>query len=152
MGNRQLQQVRLALALIIFHPPPLLLLDEITTHVDFATVQALARALKRFTGAIVLITHDRWFSRVVIERESVRDASGELDAGAADSDGGDASSSSDDDEDGEDSGGGGARPRGRTYRVGNGKLKLMEKGMQGYVGIVERKLERRRRELEALQA
>lgn len=39
--------------------------------------------------------------------------------------------------------------KGKTWRVGAGKIKLMEKGMQGYVGIVERKLERRRREAEA---
>jgi ATP-binding cassette, subfamily F, member 3 len=53
------QKVRLALALIVFKPPQLLLLDEVTTHVDAPTVEALARALKKFEGAIVLITHDR---------------------------------------------------------------------------------------------
>lgn len=38
--------------------------------------------------------------------------------------------------------------RGRTYRVGAGKVKLLEKGMKGYVGIVERKLERERKRRE----
>ena len=35
------------------------LLDEITTHVDAPTIQGLARALRNFTGGIILITHDR---------------------------------------------------------------------------------------------
>jgi ATP-binding cassette, subfamily F, member 3 len=53
------QKVRLALGLIVYKPPQLLLLDEVTTHVDAPTVEALARALRKFEGAIVLITHDR---------------------------------------------------------------------------------------------
>jgi len=40
------QKVRLALALIVFHPPTLLLLDEVTTHVDAPTIEAIGRALK----------------------------------------------------------------------------------------------------------
>ncbi|KAJ7831894.1 P-loop containing nucleoside triphosphate hydrolase protein [Mycena leptocephala] len=126
------QKVRLAIALIVFIPPPLLLLDEVTTHVDFPTIQALAQALKTFTGAIIIITHDRWFSRVVIEGESLRHAAPDDDASE--------DSSSEEDEDDNDT------PPGKTYRVGGGKLKLMEKGMAQYVGIVERKLARKKRE------
>ncbi|KAJ6616249.1 P-loop containing nucleoside triphosphate hydrolase protein [Mycena sp. CBHHK59/15] len=126
------QKVRLAIALIVFIPPPLLLLDEVTTHVDFPTIQALARALKTFTGAIIVITHDRWFSRVVIEGESLRHA-------APDDDASDDASSTDEDEDS-------GAPPGKTYRVGGGKLKLMEKGMAQYVAYVERKLARKKRE------
>ncbi|KAF8213955.1 P-loop containing nucleoside triphosphate hydrolase protein [Mycena galopus ATCC 62051] len=125
------QKVRLAIALIVFLPPPLLLLDEVTTHVDFHTIQALATALKTFTGAIIIITHDRWFSRVVIEGESLRHAAQD-DAVSEDS------SSEEDEED--------ASPPGKTYRVGGAKLKLMEKGMAQYVGIIERKLARKKRE------
>ncbi|KAJ6482821.1 P-loop containing nucleoside triphosphate hydrolase protein [Mycena vitilis] len=123
------QKVRLAIALIVFIPPPLLLLDEVTTHVDFPTISALAQALKTFTGAIIIITHDRWFSRVVIEGES-RHASPNKDAS-------DDSSSEDDDD---------TTSPGKTYRVGGGKLKLMEKGMAQYVALVERKLARKKRE------
>ncbi|KAJ7167528.1 P-loop containing nucleoside triphosphate hydrolase protein [Mycena filopes] len=126
------QKVRLALALIVFVPPPLLLLDEVTTHVDFPTIQALGRALKSFTGAIVIITHDRWFSRVVIEGESPRHA-----APSDDADDSDEPSSSDEDDEG-------GSPPGKTYRVGGGKLKLMEKGMAQYVAFVERKLARKK--------
>ncbi|KAJ7734035.1 P-loop containing nucleoside triphosphate hydrolase protein [Mycena maculata] len=125
------QKVRLAIALIVFIPPPLLLLDEVTTHVDFPTIQALAQALKTFTGGIIIITHDRWFSRVVIEGESLRHA-------APDDDASDYSCSEDEDDP--------STPPGKTYRVGGGKLKLMEKGMAQYVAFVERKLARKKRE------
>ncbi|KAJ6561577.1 P-loop containing nucleoside triphosphate hydrolase protein [Mycena vulgaris] len=125
------QKVRLAIALIVFIPPPLLLLDEVTTHVDFPTIQALAAALKTFTGGIIIITHDRWFSRVVIEGESLRHAT-------QDDEESDDSSSEDEDDV--------TTPPGKTYRVGGGKLKLLEKGMAQYVAFVERKLARKKRE------
>lgn len=35
------------------------LLDEVTTHVDAPTIQAIAVALRTFTGGIILVTHDR---------------------------------------------------------------------------------------------
>lgn len=114
------------------------MLDEVTTHLDFSTIKALSRALKTFEGGIVLITHDRWFSRVVVERETFKAASGIDDDDAEDED-----EESDSDLDGD-----GAPKKGLTYRVGNGGIKLMEKGMQGYVGIVERKIARKLREQE----
>ncbi|GAA5970859.1 hypothetical protein JCM3765_006106 [Sporobolomyces pararoseus] len=131
------QKVRLALARLAYRPPHLLLLDEVTTHLDFSTIKALSRALKSFEGGIVLITHDRWFSRVVVERETFRTASGIDDE------------EEEEEEEDSDSEGEGARKKGLTYRVGNGGIKLMEKGMAGYVGIVERKLARKLREQEA---
>ncbi|BGP24160.1 iron complex transport system ATP-binding protein [Rhodotorula toruloides] len=127
------QKVRLALALIVFRPPPLLLLDEVTTHLDFSTIKALSKALKSFSGGIVLITHDRWFSRVVVEGETFQAASG----------------IEDEDEEVEeeasrDSVEEGAAKRGQTFRVGRGGIKLIEQGMAGYVASVERKLAMRR--------
>ncbi|BGO96387.1 iron complex transport system ATP-binding protein [Rhodosporidium toruloides NP11] [Rhodotorula toruloides] len=125
------QKVRLALALIVFRPPPLLLLDEVTTHLDFSTIKALSKALKSFSGGIVLITHDRWFSRVVVEGETFQAASGIEDEEEEEAE------SSDSEEEG-------AAKRGQTFRVGRGGIKLMEKGMAGYVASVERKLAKRR--------
>ncbi|KAL4989192.1 P-loop containing nucleoside triphosphate hydrolase protein [Aspergillus falconensis] len=61
------QLVRLALARIIWNTPHLLVLDEITTHLDFHTVTALASALSTFRGAILLVSHDRFMVRAVIE-------------------------------------------------------------------------------------
>ena len=59
--------MRLALARTVWNRPQLLILDEITTHLDFHTVTALATALSTFNGAILLISHDRFFVRTVIE-------------------------------------------------------------------------------------
>ncbi|KAJ5378563.1 hypothetical protein N7509_011682 [Penicillium cosmopolitanum] len=61
------QLVRLALARIVWNAPQLLVLDEITTHLDFHTVTALATALSSFDGAILLVSHDRFLIRSVIE-------------------------------------------------------------------------------------
>ncbi|GAA5910406.1 ABC-F family ATP-binding cassette domain-containing protein [Sporobolomyces salmoneus] len=133
------QKVRLALARLVYRPPHLLLLDEVTTHLDFSTIKALSRALKSFEGGIVLITHDRWFSRVVVERETFKAASG-----IEDDDDGEEEQESDSDTEGERGG-----KKGLTYRVGNGGMKLMEKGMAGYVGLVERRLARRLKKQEA---
>jgi ATP-binding cassette subfamily F protein 3 len=127
------QKVRLALALIIFKPPQLLLLDEVTTHVDAPTVEALAKALNKFEGAIVLITHDRWFSRVVVEGTSFKTLRWEHGDDISDDD--DQSDVSDGDEKMTKG------PR-RTYHVGNGHVKELPRGMVQYVELVERRLEK----------
>lgn len=59
--------MRLAIAKVIWNSPHLLVLDEITTHLDFHTVTALATALSSFNGAILLVSHDRFLVRSVIE-------------------------------------------------------------------------------------
>jgi ATPase subunit of ABC transporter with duplicated ATPase domains len=71
------QLVRLALALILWKMPQLLVLDEITTHLDFYTVTALSHALSEWNGAILLVSHDRFMIRRVIEGEKAE--SGEED-------------------------------------------------------------------------
>ncbi|KAM0747556.1 P-loop containing nucleoside triphosphate hydrolase protein [Meredithblackwellia eburnea MCA 4105] len=133
------QKVRLALALLVFHPPALLLLDEVTTHVDAPTIESLAKALKNYEGGIILVTHDRYFSRIVVEGSSPRQILAEADDGTPDEDSG-SDSSIDEDDSGE-----GKKPPGQTWRVGAGTIKKMDKGMAQYVGIVERKLEKRRK-------
>ncbi|KAJ5725113.1 uncharacterized protein N7483_006470 [Penicillium malachiteum] len=71
------QLVRLALARIVWSAPQLLILDEITTHLDFHTVTALATALSSFNGAILLVSHDRFLIRAVVEGK--RDTEHKLD-------------------------------------------------------------------------
>lgn len=61
------QLVRCELARLFWSRPHCLILDEITTHLDFDTVTALRDALRGWPGAVVLISHDRWFLRGVIE-------------------------------------------------------------------------------------
>ncbi len=52
---------RIALARLLLDPPELLLLDEPTNHLDVEGVDWLARHLAARRGAMVVVTHDRWF-------------------------------------------------------------------------------------------
>ena len=62
------EKARLALALIVYQRPNLLLLDEPTNHLDIEMRQALAQALQDFTGAMVIVSHDRHLLRVSCDR------------------------------------------------------------------------------------
>ncbi|MBF1992409.1 ABC-F family ATP-binding cassette domain-containing protein [Staphylococcus schleiferi] len=55
------QKTRLSLAQMLLSEPDLLLLDEPTNHLDMATTEWLEDYLKYFKGAIVIISHDRFF-------------------------------------------------------------------------------------------
>ncbi|MGX1310733.1 macrolide transport system ATP-binding/permease protein [Streptomyces calvus] len=57
------QRRRLALALLVAHPPQLLLLDEPTNHLSPALCDELEAALGPGPGAIVVASHDRWLRR-----------------------------------------------------------------------------------------
>ncbi len=53
------EKARLALAWIVWQKPQLLLLDEPTNHLDLEMREALSFALQSFSGAVVLVSHDR---------------------------------------------------------------------------------------------
>lgn len=59
---------RVALAKLILQSPDLLLLDEPTNHLDAATTQWLEEFLVNYPGAVMLITHDRYFLDRVAQR------------------------------------------------------------------------------------
>lgn len=122
------QLVRLGIAIALLPTSPhLLILDEPTTHLDADSTIALIRILKAFTGALLVVSHDRFFIRCVVEGQSVNRASADGD--------GDAESGSSDSEDE-------VANTGKVYRLTrtSGRMIHLERGMDEYEEIVVRQL------------
>jgi len=117
------QLVRLGMARILARSPQLLVLDEVTTHLDYETITAMRAALKSWPGAVVLVSHDRWFMRGAVEGATKDRVDGE--------DGGSDSDDSDDD---------GAPRRRLLYRLRAGKLSLLCGGVREFEETLEKRV------------
>ncbi|KEP47757.1 ATP-binding ABC transporter [Rhizoctonia solani 123E] len=119
------QKVRLALALIVYPAPDLLVLDEVSTHLDMDTNVGLMKALRGFKGAVILVSHDRHLVRCVIEGDPLIPEGDE----ASDDEEGEASDTDD------------PGKTGTVYRVGpRGKLRPLANGVNEYVMAIEKRL------------
>lgn len=55
------QKKRVGLAQVLIQAPDLLILDEPTNHLDFSSIEWLESYLKTYKGALIVVTHDRYF-------------------------------------------------------------------------------------------
>ena len=68
------QRARVAMAQCLLSGASVLLLDEPTNHLDMASTQVMERALVHFPGAVVVVSHDRFFTDKIANRQLVFDA------------------------------------------------------------------------------
>jgi ATPase subunit of ABC transporter with duplicated ATPase domains len=62
------EKARLVLAQMLYDPPNFLVLDEPTNHLDLGTKEMLVRALQRFEGTMLVVSHDRHFLHELTNR------------------------------------------------------------------------------------
>ena len=62
------EKSRLALAIIVYQKPNLLILDEPTNHLDIEMRFALVSAIQDFAGALIVVSHDRYLLTAVTDR------------------------------------------------------------------------------------
>lgn len=114
------QLVRLGLVRILWNHPNLLVLDEVTTHLDYRTVLALIDALSVWNGAILLVSHDRYLVRRVIEGEKHEDL--------------------EDEDDGRDRSEEPEMFRRAVYVLRDGKMKLQAAGISSFEKSLEKRV------------
>jgi ATPase subunit of ABC transporter with duplicated ATPase domains len=115
------QLVRCELARLLWRRPQLLVLDEVTTHLDYETVTAMREALRVWEGAVVLVSHDRWFMRGVVEGTIEDDEEG---------------GSEESDDEREES------RRREVYRLKGGKLIKLAGGVSEFEQVMERRVKK----------
>jgi ATP-binding cassette subfamily F protein 3 len=71
------EKSRLALVKLLLSPPNFLLLDEPTTHLDMASIDAVIQALRDYTGTLIFVSHDIHFIRALGKR-TIRIESGKI--------------------------------------------------------------------------
>eukprot|EP00879_Flechtneria_rotunda_P024177 GHRR01025624.1.p1 GENE.GHRR01025624.1~~GHRR01025624.1.p1 ORF type:complete len:303 (+),score=116.45 GHRR01025624.1:362-1270(+) len=104
------QKARAALALLLANPPHILLLDEPTNHLDLNTVEALVRAIKAYSGAVVVASHDIRFVAEIVGQKTAAANEGQASA----------SSTTSVKVEGEDA------ATGEVYVIGKGGMKLID--------------------------
>ena len=72
------QKARVALALCLLSGAGLLIMDEPTNHLDLTSTQVMERALTHFPGAVIVVSHDRFFIDKVATRLLVFDGTQSL--------------------------------------------------------------------------
>jgi ATPase subunit of ABC transporter with duplicated ATPase domains len=70
------EKARLVLAVMLYDPPNFLVLDEPTNHLDMDTKAMLVRALARFEGTMLMVSHDRHFLRALSDHVLEVEAAG----------------------------------------------------------------------------
>lgn len=70
------QKARVAMAQCLLSGASVLLLDEPTNHLDLSSTQVMERALLHFPGAVVVVSHDRFFTDKIANRQLVFGADG----------------------------------------------------------------------------
>ncbi|MET4059364.1 ATPase subunit of ABC transporter with duplicated ATPase domains [Arthrobacter sp. UYP6] len=70
------QKARVAMAQCLLSGASVLLLDEPTNHLDLSSTQVMERALLHFPGAVVVVSHDRFFTDKIANRHLIFGAEG----------------------------------------------------------------------------